>query len=73
MRQLFASTTVESLEGHVFSKTLSAGVVQLSDDMDTSTDLVQRASKALLRAKELGRNRVECGLVERELRLDAAS
>jgi diguanylate cyclase (GGDEF)-like protein len=73
MRQVFASTTVESLEGHVFSKTLSAGVVQLSDDMETSTDLVQRASKALLRAKELGRNRVECArVVERELRLDAA-
>jgi hypothetical protein len=34
---------------------------------------VQRASKALLRAKELGRNRVECArVVERELRLDAA-
>ena len=73
MRQVYASTPVESVEGQVFSKTLSAGVVQLSDDMSSSTDLVQSASMALLRAKAKGRNRVECAAdAEPAPRLNAA-
>jgi two-component system cell cycle response regulator len=67
IRQVFAMTSVESVEGEVFSATLSASVVEWSDGIRTSTDLLQRASRALLQAKKAGRNRVEpAGPVARE-------
>jgi PleD family two-component response regulator len=67
IRQVFAMTTLESVEGETFSATLSASIVEWSEGIRTSTDLLQKASRALLHAKEAGRNRVERGgLVLRE-------
>jgi diguanylate cyclase (GGDEF)-like protein len=59
VRAAFASGAVESMDGEPVVVTLSAGVAQLSEAMDTPTQFVQQASKALLHAKSGGRNRVE--------------
>jgi diguanylate cyclase (GGDEF)-like protein len=59
VRQAFAGTVIDGVEGQHVAATLSAGVAQFGADADTSIALVQQASKALLQAKSGGRNRVE--------------
>jgi diguanylate cyclase (GGDEF)-like protein len=59
VRKAFSSGGTESVDGQRVAATLSTGVAQLLDCMDSTTAFVQQASKALLRAKESGRNRVE--------------
>lgn len=57
-----ASTIVKEVEKHQFSRleklTISAGVYTIQEN-DTIESLVQFTDKALYKAKELGRNRVE--------------
>ena len=47
------------VEQQVLSVTTSIGVAQYSRDLDGPDAMVEAADKALYRAKELGRNRVE--------------
>jgi two-component system, cell cycle response regulator len=59
VRKAFSSVATESVEGQRVAATLSIGVALLLDCMGSTTAFVQQASKALLCAKESGRNRVE--------------
>jgi diguanylate cyclase (GGDEF)-like protein len=58
VRQAFASAIVEGSEGQHVSATLSGGVAQLPDGAG-AVAIMEIASKALMRAKEGGRNRIE--------------
>ena len=46
------------LNGHSASPTISIGVAELSDEIESPDILVRKADEALYRAKEAGRNRV---------------
>jgi len=59
VRQVFVSTMIESVEGQYVSASLSAGVAELPAEEVATTVFVNQTSKALLRAKAAGRNRVE--------------
>jgi two-component system cell cycle response regulator len=59
VRQAFAANPVEGVERQRVVASLSAGVAQLRDASVSATELVNQASKALLRAKSAGRNVVE--------------
>jgi two-component system cell cycle response regulator len=58
-RQAFEATTVEGVDGQSVTATTSVGVTMLAEADSSPVALLQRASKALLRAKDAGRNRVE--------------
>jgi diguanylate cyclase (GGDEF)-like protein len=53
------ASEIESLDGRAVHATLSVGVAQLGQGCGSSTELVDKASQALLRAKTSGRNRIE--------------
>jgi two-component system cell cycle response regulator len=59
VRQAFAGTVIDGVEGQHVAATLSAGVAQFGATADSAIALVQQASMALLQAKSGGRNRVE--------------
>ncbi|MDH4104645.1 MAG: hypothetical protein OEV39_00835, partial [Gammaproteobacteria bacterium] len=59
VRQAFANTVIDGVEGQRVVATLSAGVAQFGPMADSAIALVQQASMALLQAKSGGRNRVE--------------
>jgi diguanylate cyclase (GGDEF)-like protein len=59
LRQAFAAATVESVDGRQLAATLSAGVAQLPEGMESDEAFVNLASEALNAAKSSGRNRVE--------------
>jgi len=59
VRQAFASTVIDGVEGQRIAATLSAGVAALTATTASGVALVQHASNALLQAKSTGRNRVE--------------
>lgn len=54
----------ESKDGHI---TVSIGVATSSDSLNSSRDLTESADRALYRAKERGRNRVECAETDRRI------
>ena len=58
VRSAFADLEIRSIDGRIVHGTLSAGVAELDSQSDSAIDLVQRASAALLIAKEGGRDRV---------------
>jgi len=58
VRQAFASATIEGADGQHVSATLSGGVAQLPVGAE-ATALMELASRALLLAKEHGRNRID--------------
>lgn len=59
VRGAFESFVTEGVAGQRVKATLSAGVAQWRDDMESPIAFVNHASDALLRAKRAGRNRVE--------------
>ncbi|MDO8208384.1 MAG: diguanylate cyclase [Gallionella sp.] len=54
----------ESKSGHI---TVSIGVATSSESLSSSRDLTESADRALYRAKEQGRNRVECAETDRSI------
>lgn len=58
IRNAVAKSNVQSLDHRPVKLTVSIGVAKLSDEVDTPVALVQKASKALIKAKGSGRNRV---------------
>jgi diguanylate cyclase (GGDEF)-like protein len=67
VREAFASTTIESVDGRRFTVTLSSGVTQAPEGVESATAIVQRASNGLLWAKAAGRNQVRSAAVDRVL------
>jgi two-component system, cell cycle response regulator len=59
VRAALGSTPIEDMDGRLFHATLSAGVVGMDPDCASVVDLLEEASRVLIRAKEAGRNRVE--------------
>lgn len=59
VRAAFEMAVTEGVAGQSVKATLSAGVAQWRDDMESPIAFVNHASDALLRAKRAGRNRVE--------------
>jgi len=59
VRQAFASTVIDGVEGQRIAATLSGGVAALTATTASGVSLVQQASNALMQAKTSGRNRVE--------------
>ena len=57
IRQSIAKNTFK-LNGHSASPTISIGVAELSDELESPDELVKISDEALYRAKEAGRNRV---------------
>ena len=58
VRATLAATST-NFESKLVSFTISAGISSLADDHETLDSLLARADRALYRAKEAGRNRVE--------------
>jgi len=58
IRSNFESSTIESLDQRAVPVTVSIGVAQLTDTVDSAVALIDKASTALLEAKRSGRNRV---------------
>jgi diguanylate cyclase (GGDEF)-like protein len=56
VRQSFAATLIDGVDGQQVAATLSAGIAQLDDGARTTEAFVNQASSALLRAKAAGRN-----------------
>ena len=59
VRQAFAATETEGVDGRHVTATLSIGVAQLPEGTDSGDAFVNLASEALKVAKSTGRNRVE--------------
>ncbi|HSP07140.1 MAG TPA: GGDEF domain-containing protein, partial [Acidobacteriota bacterium] len=59
IRTVVSATTIPTGAGGL-SVTLSIGVVEYEQNMTSLEPLLERADQALLAAKRLGRNRVEC-------------
>jgi diguanylate cyclase (GGDEF)-like protein len=71
VRRAFESATIESLDGRRFSRTLSACVAQLPENVRDAKEFVELASK-VLKGKPAGRNRVErAQIVEPEAPADS--
>lgn len=64
VRLAFASVKTESVAGQSLAATLSVGVAQLRDNMESPVAFVHQASEALRRAKSAGRNRTEAADAE---------
>ncbi|QTN23318.1 GGDEF domain-containing protein [Rhizobacter sp. AJA081-3] len=58
VRRNVAATTLQSIDQRPVTLTASVGVAQLGEQTDSPLSLVQRASEALLGAKQAGRNRL---------------
>ena len=56
IRQVVADSDVQSLDNRPIKLTVSVGVAKLTDDIESPVALMQKASKALNRAKTSGRN-----------------
>jgi two-component system, cell cycle response regulator len=61
VRRNVAATDIRSLDQRRVPLTASVGVAQLSAGVDSPLTLVQRASEAVLAAKQAGRNRLVVG------------
>ena len=60
-RMAVAETPTRTPAGEEILVTLSVGIAERSDAMETPADLVTLADEALYRAKQSGRNRIERG------------
>jgi diguanylate cyclase (GGDEF)-like protein len=58
IRTAVAASNVRSLDDRAVNLTVSIGVAKLTDVIESPVALVQQASKALIHAKDSGRNRV---------------
>lgn len=58
IRVAVAASNVQSLDHRPVNLTVSIGVAKLTDDIESPVSLVQKASEALIHAKNSGRNRV---------------
>lgn len=58
IRAAIAASDVHSLDNRAVNLTVSIGVAKLAAELESPVALVQQASKALIHAKETGRNRV---------------
>jgi len=58
LRQAIHSLQI-SLEGHTVQTTISLGVASWHENMSSGEDMTKAADRALYRAKQNGRNRVE--------------
>jgi two-component system cell cycle response regulator len=58
IRKAVAALNVRSLDDRAVKLTVSIGVAELTDDIESPVALVQQASKALIHAKDSGRNRI---------------
>jgi two-component system, cell cycle response regulator len=58
IRTSIAASDVQSLDNRAVNLTVSIGVATLTDAIESPVSLIQQASKALIFAKEVGRNRV---------------
>lgn len=62
LRHLVAGMVVQAADGAEVRCSISVGVAEAHEDDGTIEDILRRADAALYRAKNLGRNRVECAV-----------